>query len=649
VRHTVPKLGEVKRPRAKGYDADINGILLRLFINEQNPYQRVSAQAAPNRLQTEVNPEDFGGDTISKTFSRTDFSGGEGLDFAHRRDGDERDYSRYWDSVNVDITKATGQPTELKLLHSTSSILTATDLWPNAILLDGKLFWCNGNNVDRCDDPLGASPSIAQSEDPHAGQSAAAVQAMGSLGNELYAAITGSGVHKRSSGGTWTHWSDQTTTLGVWGLKGRVLGTTGNDLYQLAAAAGSTLLKTLPTGRSFVDATDAGAAILVAADDGYIYAWSDVDGTLTEQAQTFFQGEVPVAIKASQGFVFVLTTQTTTGGGTMARWWRAELDASSFVLVNAQVIRQWGDSDTTIDLTPAWMATDRDHIYTAVRDEASATTIYAWRYDFATAAVARDLTFTVSSGKQPRSLIITDERTFLTTNGDGIYREDTTFAASGWLVLPAADFFDARVKRWAGLRMLVDEITSDERVDLLYSTDLADLTSGGGTSWIQAVTSGTGDIEVPLAAVSSRYLLVKVSLTASGDATVTPKVRSVSARGYPATQDVVVDLPVNVSDQIERKGRARVRVPGRGEATYQELRKLEGDAVLLNVYRPAEQVRGTVEQVSLPVRVVSPRGSVTMVANVRVRGTRLSSSEGDQQATRSTLGRLGVDRLGETA
>ena len=59
-----------------------------------------------------------------------------------------------------------------------------------------------------------------------------------------------------------------------------------------------------------------------------------------------------------------------------------------------------------------------------------------------------------------------------------------------------------------------------------------------------------------------------------------------------------------------------------GETIYQQLKTKEGSAVTLELYDPAEVIRGVVERISYPVQSNPNIGSVTQYAILTVRGTR---------------------------
>ena len=58
------------------------------------------------------------------------------------------------------------------------------------------------------------------------------------------------------------------------------------------------------------------------------------------------------------------------------------------------------------------------------------------------------------------------------------------------------------------------------------------------------------------------------------------------------------------------------------QTIYQSLKQKEGDAVTLELFDPAEIIRGVVEKISYPIISNPNIGSVTQYAILTVRGTR---------------------------
>ena len=638
---TLPTKATVRNPRAKGYDGFIGDFYIRLAIGPDTPLTIQTAPPAPDRITTEANPEDFG-EEFGKTFSRIDFSGGEGLDLAHRRDLVERDFTRFWDSRGIDIRRRTGTVQEIRLLHDTEQADADAQSTLRMIQLGGVLYWTSENRVKRTANPTAGTPTVT-TEDPHATEGDQAVRDLAALGNEVYAALAVNGIHRRDSGGTWTHFSDLVADR-LWSTKGRIIAASGTGLYEVAAGASSTLLHTLGPGQSWNDVTDGGAAIIAAASDGHLYAFAEEGALLTLKAQTFIRGEEPRSVTEAGGFIFYATIQTIAAGGTIARWWRATLN-EAFVIAGGQVIRQWGEGAETNDFIPSRLFATRDHVYVGLVDGAET---HLWRYDLATAGVSRDLIFDAAG--QIQGFAIEDDRLFVSIASDGIWRQTTTFVASGYLIGPLADFFTARDKQWIGARLWTRPITGTEKARLYRTINPSALEDPDSADWIQVleVTSGAGGDERPLIDVIGRWMAAKIELAASGDGLKTPAVRGYAFRAFPGFDDVVLNLPINVSDQVERPRRRRVRVPYMGGRLFTAIKNLEGKANAAELFRPRTRVRGIVESVSLPIRAKTRRGSLTLVSMVQVRGYKEPAVSGVVGAGTLGVGLLGVTPQGES-
>ena len=55
-----------------------------------------------NNVNVKQNPEDFTSN-LGRIYSRNNFSAGQGLDTAHRADGQPDDSKRFWDSKGIDV------------------------------------------------------------------------------------------------------------------------------------------------------------------------------------------------------------------------------------------------------------------------------------------------------------------------------------------------------------------------------------------------------------------------------------------------------------------------------------------------------------------------------------------------------------------
>ena len=632
--YTPPTTATVSRPKAKGYDASIGDLLVRLWPSDGQPLVIATAPVATELVATAANPEDFAEPPEVRTFSRNDFTGGEGLERAHQRDSEPRDLTRFWASKGVDIRRRADEPLEVRLLHDVETAVTDTSV--GAVATDGaSLWWASGVDVKRTDNPLASPPSTAV-EDPHDGEGDVTVLDLAMLGDELYAALGANGIHRRSNLGVWSHWSDL-AAVRLWAVKDRIVASTGTELYEAAAAAASTLLKAVPSGVSWTSVVDAGEAVLAAAaSEVYAFALSGTPPVLTEAAQTPFLGETVTALGAGQGFVFVATTTPTRVSGTIARLWRAEL-TDGLTLGAAQVLRVWGDPDTTLVRSPSPIYVTRDHAFVAL--DAPGSEVHVWRYDFATEAMSRDLVYGAGS---ITDLLVIEERQFAARSGVGVDREADEYVDSGYLILPLVDFYTARDKLWSSVTAWTSNLgVNSEEIRLDTTDDVAALTDATSTAWAQAasIAEGTGGTPVTLAGKQGRWLAVKVTLYASADNAVTPGLQALSLSAFPGVDEQLFRLPVNVSDHFDRPRHARVLVPNSGHRTFEQLRNLEGTPQVVELFWPELRIRGTVLRVETPISVASARGSSTLVSNVTIRGRKEAVGGGGIEASAKTFGR----------
>jgi hypothetical protein len=616
----------VTRPESLGYQALIEygptnpeSLYLALAVGPGRTMGFRTVEPADEAPRVAENPEDMRPES-GDTFSRSSYSGGEGLDRAHRADGTERDRSRYWDSRNVDVSPPRGgQPERYKLLHSASSLRSwdASNTRMPLVRLGTVLYGVIADDVqvDRTANPTAGAPTWTQEAPGGTGD----ILDLAALGDLLYAAR--STIRQRSSGGAWSSWSDLVATR-LWSAKGRIIASTGAALYEARAGVvgNSVLLYTLASGQIWNDVVDAGAAILAAASDGYVYAFVEQDGDLVLKGQTLLEGEVPTALGYSRGLVFIGTSEATTGGGQIGRFWRAVL--IGLRLREAQVIRTWGDGTETRDRSPKRIIATREAVWTAVIEDGSET--HLWRYHLATGGISRDLILGASG--RVEGLAVFDDRMFANVFGSALWRENTTYATTGYLISSLADFYNAAKKVWVGARLQTHTMPASTQIDLAYSTDPAALTNSAHSSWTTIVTAtngspGAGD-EAAIVNVQGRYATLKVTLTPNGGLTATPEGMAFEIRGLPLPTETDYILPVNISDQLERPGRRAQRIKGRGDAVHEALTDLVGRAATITILRPDEVVKGQIKAVSTPIQSIPERGSPEVYCEVVVRGQR---------------------------
>ena len=638
----LPSSANTSNPKALGYEANIDDLYLRFAVG---PGRQMNINTAPlqaQAIQTSETPEDFQQE-FGQIYSRTDFSGGSGLDKAHKRNASEMDFSRFWDSSGIDVFsgKAVGQEYKVSLLNSTEEVTTSSETNLYAQQLDGTIFYADGAVLKKITTPLTGSSSTDGT--PSGGND---ITGLAIMGNQLFIVANGVIYQRTGAGSYGSGYNSDNTYSRLWAAKGRLIASdTSGVLYEIepssASAGADNTIHSLRNGRSWTDVCDAGAVVLATADDGYIYSLADESSNLTLKGQTFIEGEVPNAIDAAQGLIFYGTYENT-ASGKIGRLYRAEItNANSlYVLVNAQLIKQWGDGSTTLDQAPYSIISTRDSIYTGIKDTASKTNL--WRYYLPTGGIARDLEF--AEGGIVKGLTVFSDKLFATVSGGGIYRETSNYVSTGYIITALGDFFTSEKKQWVGAKLNTQDVSSGT-VQLSTSTIATDINDSSSSTWQSQVTlnSGTGGEEEVMTLVSGRWIAGKIDIT-TDDQAQSPGLLSFAIRGFQLVNDLVVDIPVNISDQIERPYRKRIKVNGQGELVYQALRNKEGKNVQLEIYRPDTLLRGIIENVSSPIEEISPRGSVTTYCLVRFRGSKVIQISTAGEGLGIAL--LGTGRLG---
>jgi len=661
----VPAVSTTDNPKRKGYDLALDDLLFRTAIAPNRQLTISSAEFPNQQINLTQNPEDIT-TNVGQIFSRSNFSGGQGLDSAHQRNNSEKDITRFYDSKGVDpfhggeessyhihllyTMAASGQTldsvpvngltftgTEQYLAQTTNENLYVTDVQTIYVSTDKGVNW---NTV--------TSTNVSYD-----------IRGIVAFGNNLFV-VTGDGSTNKQlihyDGSTWTVESLGTSITGYFTsihfVKGRLVVTgkssvaeylweadpyTGNftGVFQTPNA----LITVEPT-HDITSVTDAGAVILAASTDGNIYSLKDVSGTLQLQGQSRIGDEQVTAISALEGIIIFGTREVGTNKG---RLYRSDLTVADdlYVLANRQLLKEW---DNGVDASPQSMFASRDSIYTGIRENSTDT--YLWRYYLPTAGLARDLKVPgqgiVGSIKQ------VEGKFFVLVNGTsgGVYKETSTYESSGYIILPNADFFTSEDKQWVGVEVEHNNLSNGKKVEIYVTTTFDKIDEPDSASWelIGESVSGTGGVEYQLNR-NARYINAKVVLEPNVTFDESPEFRGISIRALPRPELVVVTVPINLSDQVERPRRKAFKVRNLGEVIYQTLKQKEGDSVTLTLYEPSEIIRGVVESVQYPISERSEMGSVTQFCLLRVRGVR--AEDAATIVTRLLgVGKLGVAGLG---
>jgi hypothetical protein len=644
----------ISNPRRYGYDVRIDDILLRSAVGPGREMQIQSSDVQEGQINVKQNPEDFTSN-LGRIYSRNNFAGGQGLDTAHRANGTPKDTTRFWDSKGVDVFHGDDETSyHTHLLHTTAEELSFSN--SNNYLAqttNGDMYVTDGTTIYKSTDNGDNWSSVSTGLTINHNFTGAAA-----VGDQVYF-TTSNGTTASEliqfNGSTWSENStDQSSNAGLtgcWFAKGQLFisGDDGtveylwavspfNKTWSASDLAEADAILTFEDSHHVSQVVDAGAVVLAASTNGDIYSIKEDAGVYSLKGQTVIPFEEVHSIAATEGLVFFGTKEK---GRDVGRFYRAELTVADnlYVLANRQLVKEWVIDG--VDPTPHFMFVTRDSVYCGIKESASES--YLWRYFLPTGGIARDLEMGTAGG-YIEGITNSNNKFVVAVAGVDIFRETETYESTGYIITALADFYTSEKKQWVGAKVTTNVVSSGS-VKLYTSTLSQDIDNVSAVTWDEQVSinAGTGGEEEVMELVSGRWIAAKIELN-TDDTAQTPEFLSFAIRGYQLVNDLVVDMPINISDQIERPFRKALTVQGQGELVYQALRNKEGKNVQLEIFRPDTLLRGIIENVSAPVDEISQRGSVTTYCLVRFRGSKVI-----QTATSGVglgVGVLGVDKLG---
>ena len=656
----LPSPSNTAQPQAQGFEANLDDLFLRFAVGPGRQMQINTAPLQAQAIQTSETPEDFQQE-FGQIYSRTNFSGGEGLDKAHRREGTPNDFSRFWDSKGIDVFHAEQDNSySVRLLKDVEQKTLTLSSENNylAQTTNGYMYITDGTSIYQS-----TNEGVTWTAMTSTGVSYE-IQGIVAFGNDVFIVTGDGGTNKQLISYDLSATTFTTETLGsiftgaftgIWFAKGTLFvsgkSTTAEYLWQSSPFTANfsgdfqvadALVTTEPT-HQFTSVVDAGAVVLAGNTDSNVYSLKIDGGTWSLKGQTQLAFEEIHSLAATEGIVYIGTKgyQANTG-----RFYTAELTVADnlYVLANRQLIKEW---DNGVDQSPHSMFVTRDSVYMGIHESATETNL--WRYYLPTAGIARDLSVTHTSDTNAKVTGITQTGTtggkfIILISGVGVYKQTDTFVSTGYIISALADFYTSEKKQWVGAKLNTNGV-SFGTVELATTTIPNDINDSTSSTWEPqiSVASGTGGEEEVLELVQGRWMSAKLTITTS-DTSQSPELLSFAVRGFQLVNDLVVDMPINISDQVERPFRKALRVNGQGDLIYQALRNKEGQNVQLEIFRPDTLLRGIIENVSSPIEEISARGSVTQYCLVRFRGSKViaTSSSGEGLA----IGLLGVKRLG---
>ena len=667
----------VTRPRAQGYGVSIKNDWFRVAPDNEVPINIYTRDSLAERTDFRGSPEENVLD-IGYAFSRSNLTGGEGLDWWPRQAGEREiptDPIRFWDSSNINIKRPdAGEPYKLELsptwfefwAPSLSEVQDMGASRDNLYIVGATAI----DEVNRFADLGDTTPDNTASLTGNPDQ-----LAVGADNSVAVTMLPGNVKFKGSQTEifltVYDSASDGDDVEAVWYVKDRIVAARNDqtsaaqgELIEIAPGMGGTpaaptvtpIITTFDTfeGECY-DVVDAGHAIVASFSDGsirsYVPQTDTAGGTplLTVRGRTQVPvGEVVYKMGVNAGVLLVFTLEELPGTSlTTVRLYSASVldERFDYVVGGLQLLRVWTD---TIETTPAYkknIVSSRDQVFFLMGE--AANNVNLWRMDMVTSGLFRHETLAKTDVE---GLVFFDSLLGWINNvpsNDAVEFEDTQLATSGYLITPNITFGLNTPINWASFTIDILNLTTGGTEVVFYrSTDPEAILDPNHASWtiVSTITDpAQSGIETPITNTTSKQLALKLELTPSTNGLVSPLVNRTAVRGFPEHRDWIVEVPINVSDMVEAPGRQPLRVAGHGDATHNRLLDLQGASTTLEVLDPPITLRGVVETILEPTHYVTHRGSQSRRCIVRFLGIRISS--GGSGAVQGNAG-MGIMTMG---
>lgn len=655
------------RPKAQGFGAVVGDEHYRLAISPEMPLRVFTKDSLAPRTDDRDSDENVL--AIGHSFSRSDLTGGEGLDVfprVHTTERQPRDNTRFWDSSNIVIERPdAGQPHVLRLARDTETFWTPgtapTDMASGA----GQMYVLVNDTVHRFADLTDTSAD--ETDDINvtliqiAADNAGAVAVLDTNGDIWY---------KAPAVSTYLKVYDSTThgpmfdAKAIWLVKGRIIAycddtATAGDGVMLeigpvitgtvgTPTLGASTYTTIDTFPSvMLDCVDAGHAIVASFTDGSIRSYvpqTDAAGTapeLTIRGRTPMPvGETPYRLAYNAGTLLVFTIDSDADhlrlyAGTVLD------DRFDFVVGQLQLMRTWLSSVETYPAYTANAVSTRDAIYFWIGE--SSANYNLWKFDLVTQGLFRERGDTRVS--RPLGTVIMEDRlTFVV--GSDVIRENDNYVDEGYLITPNINFGLNTTINWTAFVIEAINVEGGAQVIYYRSTDEAAILDPNDSTWVEITTvndSVQSGFEHNRINVQSNQLALKILLMNGSDGADSPEVPRFALRAIPEHRDWVAEIPINVSDYIDAPGRMPLRVGGLGNETVARALSQQGLSTVLTLYDPAITLVGVVDNVGIPFTYRSDRGSQGRALQMIFLGSRLT--EETQVAAIGSDG-LGIGTLG---
>lgn len=657
---TTPRLKEligefsadVVYPKAQGYNIKVNDTWLRTVSSRDYPIQVGTRDSLAPRSDDAGSIYENVLD-IGYAWARTDLSGGEGLDYEPRQLALERgqealDKLRYWESCALDVSRP------FRDEKYTLRLAKDIELWYNpsgtanyVTASENLLFANNGTNVewfDTLDNTVeeGSASTTTTTE----GLAASPDGTICSVGGGTVKAI-------RKTTGTpafaiaYDNTGDSYDAVAIWYAGGRFIFSAHNSttdhwkLNTLEHDGTSWTTTNLDTSEhQFMSVVDSGPAIVAACLDGTVRTYTPDTGTaglpLKVRSKTSVpNGESPVSLGSVSG-VLLIMTQAPDHTGTndyIVRLYRSEVldQRFDYVVGQLQLLREM-ETSGSIDEDNARMVASRDAMFIVGVRTRTALLPTIWRFDAITSGLSKLYEGTVAS--QFRSPVVYNQRLlFVDSASDSYMLIGDDYQSDGWMVFPNLTFGLNTDISWLNVAVEVENLApSLGRLEIWQTTNPEAITDKDHADWslVKKLSATTGDeLTIQLKQVQSRSIALQIRMH-TGISSLTPHMVRIGLRGIPSHRDIVMLVPVNVSDYVDVPGRRTMHLPHLGDALHATLLDMAGMAVDAIVLDPPVRLRGVVNNISEPITYQSDRGSVSRYCMLELRGEQILDTTTNQ-------------------
>lgn len=645
-------------PRAAGYGARIDDYWVRLAPSREAPMRYYTQDSLAPRSDDRTSSEDNVLE-LGHVYTKSDVSGGAGLDYFPRpllQDRRIEDNIRFWDSMNIDVShprydleqaiRLYRKLEQWNDLNTASAVVRTSDL----------LFVADGTYVRWFD-------TLANTVEEGSNNFTTTVDAVCALGDDVYV-LTNNAIQKRPAGGSFAAWHTPAggeTIENIWPAKGRIMAwrttSTTCELIDMADGTAEIPVDSYEATVEINDVVDAGPAIVVATNAGELHSYtldnSDPPALQPTSITPVPHGENPLNIAYNQGTFTYLTVDPVTGSNTtVARFYAAEvLDSRfNFTIGNSQLIMEWDSSIEVTNRNVTNLLALRDDVWFATYepDVGGDKYLSLYRYDIVTRGYNRAHAIGVTGSTNVKGLVNFEDRMVFVSDGDVWAESDTTYADVGWLITPMINFgLNTRINWIALVTEVTDMISGRKQIELLHSGQIEALKDWEHVTWqseLRLTSPEQADAEFPLVGIASKARTLQVRMYPH--TTGSPGLRRFSVRGLPAHRDIIVELPVNISDLIEVPGRAPKISPRHGDTVHSRLLNMQGRNIELEVLDPPISILGIVDQILEPTEYLTARGSQGRMCMMRVRGKRITSGVAAIGTAGIGIARLGVSTIG---